>query len=259
MEHRWRLDVAWRGDRYVGWQRQPNGPSIQAALEEAAARVTGGQAGPMEASGRTDAGVHAAHQVVAFSTAAERTAERLRDGLNAVLPSDIAVLEAIPAAAGFSPRRWTKRKTYRYRILHRRARCPFRHATTWHRRQPLDVAAMARAAEPLQGTWDWSSFRAAGCTARTTVRTIEAVTVTPHDDEIWIEAVGHGFLRHQVRILAGTLVEIGRGRLPPQGIPAIRDARDRAAAGPTAPAQGLWLMSVEMGDSMHIAGEEVSP
>lgn len=254
---RWRLDVAWRGDHYVGWQRQPNGPSIQAALEAAASRITGGEPVVMEASGRTDAGVHALHQVVAFSSGAQRTPERLRAGLNGVLPKDIVVLEASAVSADFSPRRWTRRKTYRYRILNRRPRCPFRQGAAWHVRQPLDASSMAEAALRLPGTWDWASFRAAGCGAKTTVRTLESLTVRPQDDELWVEAVGHGFLRHQVRILTGTLVEVGRGRVGVREVTTIRDARLRDAAGPTAPAHGLWLVSVEVGAGPHIAGQEV--
>lgn len=253
---RWRLDVAWRGDRYVGWQRQPNGPSIQEALECAASQITGGQRVHMEASGRTDAGVHASHQIVAFSASIERTPDRLRAGFNGVLPRDIAVLDARLAADDFSPRRWTRRKTYRYRILNRRPRCPFRQLTTWHLQRPLDTASMARAASLMPGTHDWATFRAAGCGARTTVRTLESLSAEVHGDEVWIEAVGHGFLRHQVRILAGTLVEVGRGRLPPTGLVRVRDARSREAAGPTAPAHGLWLVSVEVGEGPHIAGQE---
>ncbi len=253
---RWRLDVAWRGDRYVGWQRQPNGHSIQAALEAAAAQITGGHSVAMEASGRTDAGVHALHQVVAFSSAAERTAERLRDGLNGVLPSDIVVLEATAVPADFSPRRWTRRKTYRYRILNRRPRCPFRRDTTWHLRQPLDRDAMAEAAALLPGTWDWSAFRAAGCGAKTTVRTLESLTVVSRDDEVWVEAVGHGFLRHQVRILTGTRVEVGRRRVAVHDVVRVRDAGSRESAGPTAPPHGLWLVAVEVGSGPHIAGQE---
>jgi tRNA pseudouridine38-40 synthase len=181
----------------------------------------------------------------------------MRAGLNGVLPADIAVLEARLVCEGFSPRRWTRRKTYRYRILNRRPRCPFRQATTWHLRQPLDRACMDRAAASLPGTWDWAAFRSAGCGAKTTIRTLESLAVTQQDDEIWIEAVGHGFLRHQVRILAGTLVEVGRGRMAAGDLVRVRDAGAREAAGPTAPAHGLWLVSVEMGDGPHIAGQEV--
>ncbi len=244
----WRIDLAWRGEGYVGWQRQPNGPSIQGAVEDALRQALGGEVVAVSSTGRTDAGVHAMHQVAGFSARSPRRPDRLRDALNALLPDDIACLDARLAPLDFDPRRWTLQKTYRYRILARTPRCPFRAGQTWHHRRPLDVPAMAAAAPALVGTHDFSSFRAAGCGARSPVRRVLGVDVRLCEDEVLIDVSGHGFLRHQVRIFAGTLVEIGAGRLSADALPAVLAARDRSQAGPTAPAQGLWLMRVVMGD-----------
>ena len=248
---RWRLDVAWRGDAYLGWQRQPQGPTIQQSLEDALARILGGERVVVEASGRTDAGVHAAHQVVALTTATPRRPDKLCAGLNAVLPRDIVCLRAAPAPTGFFPRTWTRSKRYRYRILNRGPRCPFRQGQVWHRPLALDAERMHRAAQALAGHHDFSAFRASGCTARHAVRRVVSVAVERRDEEVHIDVQGHGFLRHQIRIFAGTLVEVGRGALAPEAVSDILAGRDREAAGPTAPACGLWLLNVEVGDGPH--------
>ncbi|MCK6507007.1 tRNA pseudouridine(38-40) synthase TruA [Myxococcota bacterium] len=240
----WRLDLSWDGRGYLGWQRQPQGPTVQQAVEEALARVLAEPA-RVDASGRTDAGVHALHQVAAFRTAVVRTPRGLVGGLNHHLPRDIACLDAQVAPEGFDPRRWTRGKLYRYRVLVRRPRCPFRQGLTWHLGQALDVDAMARAAAAFPGTHDFSSFQAQGCSAEHPVRRLASARVLRHEDEVWLELEGHGFLRHQVRIMAGTLVEVGLGRQP-EGWPAqVLAARDRTRAGPTLPAEGLWLVRVD--------------
>lgn len=240
----WRLDLSWDGRPYLGWQRQPQGPTVQQAVEEALAVVLDAPA-RVEASGRTDAGVHALQQVVAFRTAARRSPRGLVGGLNHHLPRDIACLAAQEAPEGFDPRRWTRGKLYRYRILVRRPRCPFRRGLTWHLGQDLDVQAMARAAAALPGTHDFTSFQAQGCAAEHPVRRLSAARVQTHEDEVWLEMEGHGFLRHQVRIMAGTLVEVGLGRQQ-EGWPGqVLAARDRTRAGPTLPAEGLWLVRVD--------------
>lgn len=240
----WRLELAWDGRRYLGWQRQPQGETVQQAVEDALARVLDAPA-RVEATGRTDAGVHALQQVAAFRTEAQRTPRGLVGGLNHHLPRDIACLDAAVAPDDFDPRRWTRGKLYRYRILVRRPRCPFREGLAWHLGQPLRVAEMATAAAAFVGRHDFSSFQAQGCAAEHPVRTLAAARVTAQEDEVWLEFEGHGFLRHQVRIMAGTLVEVGLGRQP-VGMPALAlAARDRGRAGPTLPAQGLWLVRVD--------------
>ncbi len=244
---RWRLELAWDGRAYAGWQRQPadQGVTIQQTVEQALSRVLGGEQVRVDATGRTDAGVHALQQVVAFSATAPRSERGLVAGLNHFLPPDIACLAASTVPLAFDPRRWTRGKRYRYRILARTPRCPFRRGRVLHLRQTLDADAMQRAAADFIGRHDMQSFRASGCSARSTVRTLTAASVRRVDDELHIEVEGNGFLRHQVRIMAGTLVEVGLGRRPDDCVPQIIDARQRAAAGPTLPAMGLWLVEVD--------------
>jgi tRNA pseudouridine38-40 synthase len=240
--------LCWDGGAYVGWQRQPNGPSIQAAVEAALRQLLGGESVTVRATGRTDAGVHAAIQIAGFRCQTARTPTALKRGLNACLPRDIACLGVAAAPLDFDPRRWTLGKRYRYRLLVREPRCPFREGFVWHLADSLDVPAIRLAAGELEGRHDFGAFRAAGCGAAHAVRTIERVDVARSDDEVHIDFVGNGFLRHQVRIMVGTLVEVGRGRRTGQQVAAALAARDRAQAGPTAPAAGLWLQEVLMGD-----------
>lgn len=242
---RWRIELSWDGRDFVGWQRQPNGRSIQAEVEQALARVLGGEQVRVEATGRTDAGVHALQQVAAFDAVAARSPRGLVGGLNHHLPRDVACLSAQVAPAGFDPRRWTRRKTYRYRILTRWPRCPLRDGRVLHLGQALDVPAMEAAARLLEGRHDVASFQAAGCSAAHTLRTVEAVRVLADPEEVRVEVVGHGFVRHQVRIMAGTLVEVGLGRRPASWVGDVLAARDRDQAGPTLPAHGLWLVEVD--------------
>ena len=240
----------------MGWQRQPHGPTIQQAVEEALEQILSGERPTVRATGRTDAGVHAAHQVAGFRAETPRSERVMTDGLNGVLPLDIACLAARHAPDNFDPRGWTRRKIYRYRILMRRERCPFRHHQAWHIKAPLDVDAMARATGSLEGFHDFSAFRAARCSAQHPRRLMQSLTCTVVDDELHIEAVGHGFLRHQVRIVAGTLVDVGQGRLAAGDLAAILASRDRAQAGPTAPPWGLWLQRVELGDGPRVSEDD---
>lgn len=244
----WRLTLAWNGAAYVGWQRQARGRSLQEVVEDAVSRALGGEPVRVTASGRTDAGVHALGQVVAFSAETVRGPDALVAALNQHLPRDIAALDAAIMPDDFNPRRWVLRKLYRYRVLNRRARCPFREGLVWHWRSPLDLGAMQGAISALVGRHDFTSFRAQGCGALHANRTIERATAIAVDDEIHLEFVGNGFLRHQVRIMSGTLVEVGLGRLPPEAVGQILDARDRTLAGRTAPPEGLCLVRVELGD-----------
>ncbi len=254
----WRLVLSWHGAAYVGWQRQPNGRSLQEVVEEAVARALGGELVRVTASGRTDAGVHALAQVVAFKAETPREPAALVAAINHALPRDVAVLEAAVAPADFDVRRWVLRKLYRYRVLNRGPRCPFREGLSWHWRAPLDVDAMDRAARALEGRHDFSSFRAQGCGALHPVRRIEEARVRRVDDEVWLEFVGNGFLRHQVRIMSGTLLDIGQGRAAPEHLTTVLQARQRELAGRTAPAHGLWLVRVELGDGPRAGAESSS-
>lgn len=255
---RWRLTLAWDGRRYQGWQWQPGGGSIQEVVEQALGRSFGLDA-PIRAtaSGRTDAGVHALAQVVGFQAPAPRSPRSMVAALNQQLPDDIAAIDAAPAPPDFDPRRWTRRKLYRYRILNRHARCPFRAGQVWRWGGPLDAEAMAEGARALVGRHDFTSFRAVGCSAAHAVRNIESAEVRRVDDEIQVEFVGNGFLRHQVRIMVGALMEVGLKRQPPTWVADVLAGRDRSRAGRTAPAEGLWLVRVELGDGPRSgAGDE---
>lgn len=243
MPQRWRIDLEYDGRPFVGWQIQPNGPSVQAALEQAVLAVFGEEV-RVGASGRTDAGVHAEHQVASFVATAQRSEKAVRDGLNAHLPPQIAVLSAARVDDAFDPRRDVKRKCYRYTWLDRPARSPLRGHRVWHVRHRLDVDAMARASAHLVGTHDFTAFRAAGCQAAHATRTIEATSVERQGGEVCFRVVGNGFLRHMVRIVAGSLWEVGRGAWEPDRLRDLLAPLPREEAGRTAPAQGLTLESV---------------
>lgn len=243
--------MAWRGDAYAGWQMQPKVRTIQGDIERALAKLCG-IPGPVRvsATGRTDSGVHAEMQIIAFRLPVERLPYQVVAGINRHTDDDIVCLAAEPVADDFSPRSWTKEKLYRYRILNRIQSCPFRVGLVWHLKPHLDVDAMSAAVPALVGQHDYASFRASGCSAKTTIRTIEDAQVRRvENDEIQVDFIGHGFLRHQVRIMVGTLVDVGLGRTADHSIGEIRDALDRERAGRTAPAHGLTLVHVEMLDS----------
>jgi tRNA pseudouridine38-40 synthase len=247
---RWALTVAWDGTPFRGWQRQPGGGTIQQIIEEALTEILAGESVIVTASGRTDAGVHALGQVISFSTTTPRSDVAILRGLNARLPPEIAVLEARQVPLAFDPRRWTRRKLYRYRVLNRAVRCPHRRGQVWYQRSPLDVSAMAAAMPALEGEHDFTSFRASGCTAAHPRRNLLSARLIEHgDDELHFEFIGNGFLRYQVRNMVGTVIDIGRGMLPADSLPDILAARDRTRAGPTAPPHGLWLVWVEVGDT----------
>jgi len=246
----WCVVLAWRGNAYVGWQIQPNGVSIQSKVQSALAALCGGGPDIVEdATGRTDSGVHAEMQYVSFRLPVRRTEVQVSEGLNYHLPPDIRCLSARKMPDGFSPRAQANSKLYRYRILNRIPGCPFREDVVWHLKQRLNVSAMQEAAVHLEGQHDFTSFRAARCAAKTTVRTIVKATVSElSDGEIRIEFEGNGFLRHQVRIMVGTLVDVGLERRAPNDMKTVREALHRSAAGRTAPAHGLTLVHVDLGE-----------
>jgi tRNA pseudouridine38-40 synthase len=240
---RWRIDLEYDGSGFAGWQLQPDQPTVQGALEGALASLVG-ESVRVRGAGRTDAGVHALQQVAHFDCEAVRSERGMRDGLNAKLPDTVACLEATPVSDTFSARHSPHTKTYCYRWLVRAARPALLRDRCWHERRGLDVAAMARAVEPLVGTHDFTSFRAQGCSAKHPVRTIEGVSVTAAGDLVELRIQGTGFLRHMVRILAGTLHEVGRGKRSEEELIGAVRALDRRAAGRTAPAGGLLLESI---------------
>lgn len=240
-----RLVLEYDGTDFEGWQRQdPAHRSVQGEVEKALARVTGERVGVVGA-GRTDAGVHAEGQVASVRVDTELDAERLARALNAVLPADVAVVSARPEADTFHARRDARSKLYRYQIWNGAHRSPLRERRWAWVRAPLDVEAMRRAAAHLAGRHDFASFQSRGSSPRTTERTLFAVDLGGEaGGELWLRVEGDGFLRHMVRNLAGTLIEVGRGRRPPEAMPAVLAARDRRAAGPRAAAAGLTLVRV---------------
>lgn len=252
---RYRLTVEYDGTGYVGWQRQDNGPSIQAALE-AALRAFCGEAAAVHGAGRTDAGVHASGQACHLDLARCVAPGVLRDAVNAHLrPAPIAVLDAAEAPEGFHARFSAVGRIYRYRIVNRRAPLALDRGRAWRIAAPLDRAAMAAAAARLVGRHDFTSFRAAGCQAASPVKTLDRLEVAGEGEEIVVTAAARSFLHNQVRIMAGTLARIGLGKARADAAPAILAARDRAAAGPTAPACGLVLAAVRYGGGRFADGE----
>ena len=238
-----RLIIEYDGTQYVGWQRQPNGVSVQQVVEEALAKVCG-SAPVLYSSGRTDAGVHARGMVAHFVTDRLLPMRAYREGVNRLLPCDIVVRGAAEVPDDFHARYSATGKWYRYTICTAPVRSPLVGRYCWHVRNSLDLARMRQAAALFIGQHDFSAFRATGCSARTTVREIFSVDVTEADALIHVDVRGGGFLRNMIRIMVGTLVEVGRGMRVPQEISDMLIDCRRAQAGVTAPPQGLCLMEV---------------
>jgi tRNA pseudouridine38-40 synthase len=239
-----RLLLEYDGSRYHGWQRQRGDLSIQQVLEEALGRLTGEQV-RLIGSGRTDAGVHALGQVANFLTGSSIPLKAFREGLNSLLPYDIAVLAAQEAPPGFHARKSARHKTYEYRILNRPVRSPLHHNSGWWLAVPLELAAMAAAAAVLPGKHDFSAFRASGSGNLNPVRQVLAAGWQTHPGG-WLRfsVTATGFLRGMVRSLVGTMVEIGKGKAAPKLLAELLISGERSLAGPTAPPQGLYLVEV---------------
>jgi tRNA pseudouridine38-40 synthase len=245
-----KLTLSYDGSDFSGWQVQPDARTIQGTLASAIGRLTGENVLP-QGSGRTDAGVHALAQAATFSTASPIPAENFLKALNDILPASIRILEVKEVPADFHARKSAKAKTYRYRI-HRADICPpFLARYVWHFPYPLDEKAMTDAAPAIVGEHDFTSFAAVDPERGqenhevSNVRTIFSSRFERQDDELLYTVRGNGFLHHMVRNLVGTFILVGKGTLQPQDIARILAARDRSAAGATAPASGLFLVSVE--------------
>ena len=240
---RFKLIVAYDGTDYHGWQMQPNGQTIQSVLQDAIARMTG-EATTVLAAGRTDAGVHAAGQVVSFVLERIASPAVLQRALNALTPPDLTITAAEVVNDDFHPRRAARSRLYTYRIWNAGWSSPFWRRYAWHVRQPLDDESMSVAAAHLIGEHDFSSFRAAGWEAKHPVRRVLRSEVTRRADLITYNIEATGFLRHMVRNIVGTLLDIGRGERAATAVPQLLAARDRTLAGITAPARGLCLKQV---------------
>lgn len=242
---RYALLIEYDGAGFVGWQRQETGPSVQEALEEAAARLAGGAVPEVVGAGRTDAGVHAEGQVAHLDLDRALEPDRLAEALNFHLgAARIAVRAAARVPDTFHARFSAKGRAYRYVILNRRARPALLLGRVWHVRHKLDLDAMRDAARHLIGRHDFTSFRAAACQAASAVKTLDRLEILREGETIRVLAEARSFLHHQVRNMVGTLKLVGEGRLSPGDIPRILAARDRSAAGPTAPAEGLTLTAI---------------
>jgi len=242
---RWALLLEYDGAPFVGWQRQATGLSVQEVLETAAAKLNHGEPVASTVAGRTDAGVHAEAQVAQLDLSDAIPAPKVRDALNYHMkPHRIVVLDVASAPDGWNARFSAIGRTYRYRILNRRARPALLAGHVWHLPAELDAEAMHRAAQTLLGRHDFSSFRATACQANSPLRTLDRLDVRRDGDIIEIIAEARSFLHHQVRNMVGTLKLVGDGRWPVERVAAALAACDRAAAGPTAPADGLCLTGV---------------
>jgi tRNA pseudouridine38-40 synthase len=240
-----KLTLSYDGTRLVGWQRQAEGESVQGVLEDALARFEGGPV-TVHGAGRTDAGVHALGQVASVEVAFTHDVATLARALNAQLPEDVRVLSVEEAAEGFHARFSARSKAYRYCIRNGAVATPFERAYVWHVPQPLDVDAMRQAASRLLGRHDFSTFRSIGTEVPDAVRTLHTSDVVGDAGSLLTyEVSGDGFLRHMVRAIVGTLVEVGRGWRAPSQMDALLQARDRARAGATAPPHGLFLVRVD--------------
>ena len=238
-----KLTLSYDGTRFVGWQRQNEGESVQGLLEGALTRVEGAPVS-VQGAGRTDAGVHALGQVASVRVTCPHDTTTLTRALNAHLPVDIRILAVEESDASFHARFSARAKTYRYQIRNAPIASPFERAYVWHLQEPLAIDAMNRAAALLVGTHDFGAFRSVGSDAAGTVRTVTRSSWRDTSGLVAYEICGSGFLRHMVRAIVGTLVEIGRGWREPAAISALLESGTRADAGPTAPPHGLFLVSV---------------
>lgn len=242
---RYRLTLEYDGQPFIGWQRQESGTSVQGALEAAIAKLSGEQV-TVVGSGRTDAGVHALGQVAHFDLAKTFQPSTVRDALNYhVRPNPISVLDADIVSSDFHARFSAKARHYLFRILNRRSPPALDIGRAWHICPRLDVEAMHRAAQYLVGQHDFTTFRAAGCQAKSPIKSLDRLDVSRRAEEIHIEASARSFLHHQIRSIAGTLKMVGEGKWTPQDVKKALAARDRAACGPVSPPWGLYLIKVD--------------
>ncbi|MFN8532053.1 MAG: tRNA pseudouridine(38-40) synthase TruA [Dehalococcoidia bacterium] len=251
-----RLRVSYDGTDYAGFQRQRALPSVQASIEDAIWRFTAERV-TIRYAGRTDSGVHAEGQVIAFETTRSLDNRSVLAGLNANLPPAIVAWEAKEVEAGYDPRRRALSRLYRYQIEQRPWPTPFRRRYSWHVRDELDLAVMARAATAFIGERDFAAFaHRSGIAVSSTVRRVDRVEVRQAEDQVVIEVEANAFLPHMVRNIVGILVWIGLGRRQVDEIESMLASRDRRSAGPAAPGRGLFLVRVRYPDDPPAGGKE---
>ena len=253
---RFRAVISYFGKEYVGWQRQLNGPSVQEALERALSETFGAPT-QATASGRTDAGVHAEGQVVHFDADTAIPPEKIPFAVNTRLPDDISMLSCEPVSGDFNARFSAKRKTYRYDIYVSRHRRPVLEQTHAHVVTPLSLTAMRACADAIEGEHDFKGFEASGSAVKSTVRTVYSIELkaegasedgTLSEGRLSVYVTGNGFLYNMVRIIAGTLVYAGQGKLSVEDVERVLETGDRTLAGKTLPPHGLTLVSVGYGE-----------
>ncbi|RMF34409.1 MAG: tRNA pseudouridine(38-40) synthase TruA [Alphaproteobacteria bacterium] len=259
---RFALIVEYDGAPFAGWQRQKDQPSVQEALERALARLDPGRPA-VTGAGRTDAGVHALAQVAHADLARDWDGFRLAGALNHHLrPQPVAVLRAGPVAADFHARFSATRRHYFYRLIRRRAPLTLEAGRAWQIRRPLDVAAMRAAAAALVGRHDFTTFRSAQCQADSPVRTLDRLEIEeiarPDGEELRFHLEARSFLHNQVRSIVGSLERVGSGAWPPERVGEALAARERAACGPVAPPQGLYLVEVSYPEPLFAGGPGAS-
>lgn len=237
-----KLTIQYDGTRYCGWQKQPNSSGIQGTIEYAIYEITKEKVN-ITGSGRTDAGVHALGQVANFKTSSSIPANRIPDALNAKLPKDISIIDCQEVCEDFHSRYSATGKIYRYLIYNKPYRSPLYKDISYHVRYDLDIQKMRSEAKSLLGTHEFKGFMSSGSSVKDTVRTIHDITIKESGDLIVLEVEGNGFLYNMVRIIVGTLVDIGRGRID-KPLEEIIASQDRGEAGHTAPAHGLFLKKV---------------
>ena len=237
------LKIAYLGGDYSGWQLQASDPTVQGEIEKALQQITGTLC-RLRGAGRTDAGVHAQGQLANFKTDSKLTTERFRKGINALTPDDITIVEVRDVGMDFDSRRDNRGKHYRYTIFNERIMPPQFFPTCWHRFGELDLQLMAKAAQSLVGNHDFAAFQAADCERENTQRLLYRVSISNEGPLITIDVEGTAFLKNMVRIIAGTLADIGARKLGNNAIEELLQNGDRREAGITAPAKGLCMMRV---------------
>lgn len=239
-----KLTIAYDGTNYCGWQIQPNGITVEEVLNKAICKLTGEEIAVIGAS-RTDSGVHAMGQVAVFDTETTIPAEKIGMALNQRLPEDIVILKSEEVSPDFHPRYCDCSKTYEYHIMNTQIPIPTKRLTNYFVSYVLDIDKMRQAASYLVGEHDFASFCNVRTDVESTVRTITELDILQNGEEITVRITGNGFLYNMVRIIVGTLIRVGRGFYEPEKVKEILKAKDRKAAGVTAPAQGLMLMEIQ--------------